>query len=757
MPYVINNTSGDTTFYVQDGTIDRNSAVTLVGRNTPDYGEVMNENFIALLENHANDTAPNVVDYLKGQLWYDSSTGNDVLRLWDGASTWGFATKVTSSASAPDALNSVEGNMYFDTNIQKNQVKISGSWVNTSYAGEINDDYGTRVRSIILRDSGGVNRAVLAFTYANDTTTNGNSNADEGTTATNYGKETIMMIISEHDAFVAENVAVDSEGESINWYAELTGPGGIGVNIRKGINVRCDSTTNATPGYVSHSERADKAFSLNTGTYDSSNCLATDSANSITIDAANVAHTLADYIPQNNTAISLGNITNQFDELYVSNVYFSGNIQGSDNTVTIGSNTSPITQIFVDEITVQGNINIDGDNVSIGEPDNPVSNVYAVDVYASNTVVIGNTSAGTHYVFPEAGANNSILVADPNLDLQWLDLREAADVTGGDGISVSQSNVVQSPSGVTTTNHTVEVDILPDEGLRFIGGKLAVEMSDFTTSDLAEGSNLYHTTARVRQVLGATAPLTYNEFSGSFGVDGDKIVGSVIGGNGIETISLNNSGVIITSVIAKLGAGLEFDSDNAISVDTDALSASGGLFTGSTTNWGTVAIDNGAIKITNVKDSQKLGNQNPGYYLNTSSTAQTKSGSLTAGGVRVGGNAIYRTDGGTLNINNAVKATGKITATDICSTSDISTKSNIEHLDDCLDLVNQMSPKRYTQYGEEKIGFIAQQMRHVIPEIVHEDSDGLLGIDYAKLSAVFAGAIQDLQAKVRDLEKKLGK
>ena len=73
MPYVINNTNGTQTFYVGDQEFNTQTALSLPGRNVPDYGEPIDTNFIQLLENFANDTPPQSTTILTGQLWYDTS------------------------------------------------------------------------------------------------------------------------------------------------------------------------------------------------------------------------------------------------------------------------------------------------------------------------------------------------------------------------------------------------------------------------------------------------------------------------------------------------------------------------------------------------------------------------------------------------------------------------------------------------------------------------------------------------------------
>ena len=59
MAYQINKTDGTIVSTVADGQIDNISTdITLIGKNYSGFGEVLNENFIKILENFANVTAP---------------------------------------------------------------------------------------------------------------------------------------------------------------------------------------------------------------------------------------------------------------------------------------------------------------------------------------------------------------------------------------------------------------------------------------------------------------------------------------------------------------------------------------------------------------------------------------------------------------------------------------------------------------------------------------------------------------------------
>ena len=85
MSYIINNSRGQIVAVVGDGTVNTTATdLSLVGRAVTNYGEYQNENYVYLLENFANNTAP--VQPILGQLWYNS--GTDVISSYSTANTW---------------------------------------------------------------------------------------------------------------------------------------------------------------------------------------------------------------------------------------------------------------------------------------------------------------------------------------------------------------------------------------------------------------------------------------------------------------------------------------------------------------------------------------------------------------------------------------------------------------------------------------------------------------------------------------------
>ena len=108
MSYTINLTDGTIFAVVADGTINTDSSQTLVGKNYAGYGEFLNENYIRLLENASNTSAPGAP--LTGQLWWDKT--NSVMKVYNGT-VFKVISAATASANAP--TSNIAGDLWFDT------------------------------------------------------------------------------------------------------------------------------------------------------------------------------------------------------------------------------------------------------------------------------------------------------------------------------------------------------------------------------------------------------------------------------------------------------------------------------------------------------------------------------------------------------------------------------------------------------------------------------------------------------------------
>ena len=84
MAYTVNRTDSAASpnqYTVQDGVVNTQTDISFIGKGYAGYGEVIAENFLAILENFSNSSAP--AKPITGQLWYDS--GESRLKVYTGS------------------------------------------------------------------------------------------------------------------------------------------------------------------------------------------------------------------------------------------------------------------------------------------------------------------------------------------------------------------------------------------------------------------------------------------------------------------------------------------------------------------------------------------------------------------------------------------------------------------------------------------------------------------------------------------------
>ena len=100
---------------VNDQTLNQDRSVAFIGKNYAGYSQAIAENFLHLLENFAKSTEP--TNPVTGQLWYDTTVGeNNQLKLFDG-SRWVAAGNVKKATTSP--VTSVIGDLWVDTDNQQ--------------------------------------------------------------------------------------------------------------------------------------------------------------------------------------------------------------------------------------------------------------------------------------------------------------------------------------------------------------------------------------------------------------------------------------------------------------------------------------------------------------------------------------------------------------------------------------------------------------------------------------------------------------
>jgi len=154
MSYTITHANGTNPIVIADGTVDTSTSITLVGRNTPSYGQYLDQNFLNMLENFSNSSSP--VNPISGQLWYNSTQGT--LKIYNGTA-FKNVSNATSGSSSP--INPNIGDFWWDTVNGQLDVYNGTSWI---AVGPVST--GTVVAETII-DTSSVPHNVISFQINN--------------------------------------------------------------------------------------------------------------------------------------------------------------------------------------------------------------------------------------------------------------------------------------------------------------------------------------------------------------------------------------------------------------------------------------------------------------------------------------------------------------------------------------------------------------------------------------------------------------
>jgi hypothetical protein len=111
-----------------------------------------------------------------------------------------------------------------------------------------------------------------------------------------------------------------------------------------------------------------------------------------------------------------------------------------------------------------------------------------------------------------------------------------------------------------------------------------------------------------------------------------------------------------------------------------------------------------------------------------------------------------------LSVTGDISATGEVRNSGVILTSDARLKRNIHEFENGLALVSKLKPVSYEKkasidskvYDKSEIGFIAQEVQKILPQLVREgkDADKTLALDYNSLIPVLTKAIQEQQKQI---------
>jgi hypothetical protein len=292
--------------------------------------------------------------------------------------------------------------------------------------------------------------------------------------------------------------------------------------------------------------------------------------------------------------------------------------------------------------------------------------------------------------------------------------------------------VVRTGSGVVTRSFTAGtgISITNNDG---ISGNPTISSTITQYTDQLARLSISLTTT------GNSGTPTYNDTTGVFnipnytlsGLGGEPsfLKGSLIQGDGITLTGTLTSRLVGTGdiTITHPVSGITAGSYNNVTVNS-----LGHVILGSNVSYLT------AVNLGYTSDT------NQGTVTNSAGTPSViPAASTTIAGLITNGT---QTMGGAKTFNNT------ITATNFITTSDIRIKSDIKPIENAISLLEKLTSYEYIKSGNKEAGFIAQEVKEVLPYTVFTNEDGLLTMSDRPILAYIHKAILELKEEIEKLK-----
>ena len=147
---------------VTDGALNSQTSLTFPGTGYNGFAPIIANDFLHLLENFASNNAP--VTPVEGQLWYDNTSGVNLLKIYDGTN-WNPAGSLKKASSAPAVASSTAGDLWVNTSTSQLYLFSGSTWTLIGPQFSSGTLTGPAVETIV--DTNNVTHNVISF-YANN-------------------------------------------------------------------------------------------------------------------------------------------------------------------------------------------------------------------------------------------------------------------------------------------------------------------------------------------------------------------------------------------------------------------------------------------------------------------------------------------------------------------------------------------------------------------------------------------------------------
>ena len=261
-----------------------------------------------------------------------------------------------------------------------------------------------------------------------------------------------------------------------------------------------------------------------------------------------------DFVGDNTTLTADPNAYDILTVTYDGTTYFASLV--NFNTPVIQNSQLANSNVIVNGVTIalgsQGNIDTFNSNVTVNGNLNVTGNLNyqnVTDLYVTDQKITLNSNAATN-------ANVELISNRPtatSTSLKWNEQSTRWEFTNNGTtyypIPASTTDLAEGSNLWFTTgraNSAIDNRLVGGTGISYSVGTIALDFTEFDTGNITEGTNLYFTPARVRGNISAAENITYNSTTGVIGMSNSLANVSTITAQAGQNLTLNTANGLIT-------------------------------------------------------------------------------------------------------------------------------------------------------------------------------------------------------------------